>query len=421
MMVRVTLTLAILVIGSSSSALATATRPAVEASAILDKLPEGLTRTIFERLPPSQQRALGAAALREVQLIEQGNLDVPAPRADVGARIERAIALRAGLLFAASDAKSRVSLTGSNHLFSSADLVTAAYAERTTQTAVGQRVLAQEVESKLRDLLLQSPYIWRPRTPCSETPVRDPDRLPTCVERQGFKSVVGLAWPAAGKLEIWCTGQLISRTMVITADHCLDGRTANPIVLTHFTGGGDIAVRKADGRAVSGVRRHSVHAVWRGKTVSASNNLRGYDIAILELQQSVAFTGFPALSNALPDPAQMTVAGWGGSDVDAVNGVGLEVTVVTPRGSKPLRKVEPSMLAWSASQVGGGGICRADSGGPIYAGFPTATGAAGLKLIGLVAGGNENCKSGDQVITDLTRRETIEFMCRLTPGNPYCA
>lgn len=389
-------------------------------SEVSARLPDGLVKTVFERLPAPLRDELARGVMDELEEEASETIDEPTRVPDDD--YEEALGVRLLLVAAAYDDKVRGQLALPADQASSADLLTAAFSGVTLETRSGRAVRdASTLEEKLQAVLLNSPFVWRPRTPCEETDIRDPFRLPACVKRELYKSVVGIAWDGPSGLEVTCSGQLLSARLLITADHCFDSRPGYPVIVTHFTGGSQTAIRKVDGIEIRGLTRHPVSGVHRGETVAAANGLRGFDIAVVELFSPVPFAGFPGRADRLPDPVRMTVAGWGASDVSPVNGVGLEVSVVNPMIAGRPRPVAPSLLAWSALMVSGGGICRADSGGPVYSGSPGDKGAAGLILIGVVAGGNDNCKSGDQVITDITQPKTLAYLCSLKSEIPFCS
>jgi hypothetical protein len=242
-------------------------------------------------------------------------------------------------------------------------------------------------------------------------------RLAACASRKGFGSAVALAWKQGSSLRIACSGQLISRTLVLTADHCFDKRQEHPTVLLHFLGGSTDAIG-ADGQTTfKNLTEMAVTKVWRGRTQPLSSDLRGFDVALVELSAPVAMSAFPTLGTAMPKPFTMTVVGFGLSDALPHADVALEVTQISPNAT--VRVIDPSLRGWSAALSSGGGLCRADSGGPIFAGKPAAS-SASMQLIGLVAGGNLDCKSGEQVMTDLTRPETLAYVCSLGPSLPAC-
>ena len=402
-----------------TAAAAHAQHPPADSSELLaSKLPDGVVKTVFERLTPQQRTAIEVASRYEVGLAE--NVGAGAPTTEEAAQeIENLVGARMALLVAANTFEDNPSALAQFEASSSAELRREAMATEVAKTRSGSRFLGLDGLKAIEDLLSGTQMIVKPWKPCNEGSISDSMRISACIDRPVYRSVVGIAWRRSGQLEISCSGQLISPKFVLTADHCFDHDSSNPTILTHYTGGTAQAVRKGSTTTIGNVTEHVVARVHRRPTTPAANGLRGYDVALIELSNPVSFGGFPPIAGAFPNPPKMTAAGWGRTDAKLVNQVALEVTSISVKGVHNVRAIDPSLRAWSAALKDGGSICAGDSGGPIYAGLPGSD-IADMRLIGLVAAGNDNCTSGDQVMTDLTRRETVEFMCRLAAGNPYC-
>ena len=391
--------------------------PAAAPSTLIAKLPEGMVKTVLERVTPQQLAAIEAASRYEVDLVERGASG--ALPEESSPLIEKLVGTRLALLVAASAFEDNQQSLAAYGATSSSELREQAMAPEVARTKVGRRFLSLDGLKAIHDLLSGSQLIVKPLKPCGAGAIADSFRLQTCVYRENYKSVVGIAWPENGRLEISCSGQLIAPRFVLTADHCFDNRSSDPIVLTHFTNGNSQAVQKGGMTTIAGLSEHVVARVHRGTTAAVAGGLRAYDVAVLELVDQAPFGGFPLFASAFPNPPKMTAAGWGRTDAKLVGQVALEVTSISVRGAHNVQGIDPSFRVWPAALKDGGSICAGDSGGPIFAGLP-ANNLSSMQLVGLVAAGNDNCTSGNQVITDLTRPETVNFVCRLVGELSHC-
>lgn len=278
-------------------------------------------------------------------------------------------------------------------------------------------------------ILGMSQYIYFPKRPKDEGLFPTTNRLPDLVVRGGFRSVVGLGKRMENdSIGVYCSGIVISPTAVLTAAHCLKGPDAPPspnqiLVLTEFTGGTATVIRLSDDRTFSDVKVHTVaNGKPHGALDSTSAEIWKNDVAVLMLAAPITdFTFFAGRAKAAPKPFVLTAAGWGATDAEPVNGVALEVTTVRLKTGASASAAPPSLLSWKASAANGAGVCRGDSGGPVFAGDQDGTPAGALQLVGLVASGNNDCRSGEQYVTDLTVEATRAFVCTQAADAAYCS
>jgi hypothetical protein len=382
----------------------------------------------MERLPDSQARVLERASFQNLLDLDTAETEGQISEAEVAGQLEEAVGLRAAFLIAAShpDAAERIApgLRGTT----GAELVTAAYAADPAETAVAARLGDSATAEFVANMVALAPFIRRPLRPCSSGPI--PDRpLPECVDREIFKDVVAIGWRAPdGKLYFDCSGVFVDPKTVLTAHHCL--RTDAPaaggtwVVIAHFSGGTERATRLPDGKIFAQVRAYAVVRVERDDAiVRAGSGPWPYDLAAAVLAEDVG------TASALPrpgpgfrgNPVVMTAAGWGRADSRPIGDVALEATIVSVARAEDIVAQAPTLATWSVGLANGGGVCRGDSGGPVFAGLPNQQGGPnGFVLLGVVAAGNNDCDSGRQYVTDLTRRETRQFLCRLAPRARLC-
>jgi len=285
-----------------------------------------------------------------------------------------------------------------------------------------------DLMDRANTILDNSQYIYRPKRPKDEGLFPLTDRLPDLVLRVGFRSVVGLGKRMQyNGIGIYCSGVVISPTAVLTAAHCLKGPDAPPhpnqiLVLTGFTGGTQTVIRLSDDRSFSGVKIHAVtDGKLHGALDSTSDEIWKNDVAVLVLAAPITNFTFAGRAKAAPKPLVLTVAGWGTTDAMPVNGVALEVTTVRLKTGASASTAAPSLLSWKASAANGAGVCRGDSGGPVFAGDQDGSQASALQLVGLVASGNNDCRSGKQYVTDLTVEATRVFVCSQAADSSYCS
>jgi len=391
---------------------------------LVEQLPSGSVRSVLLRLPDDQLRTVITAARSEIDLLGERRSAGALSSDAYAAQLEEAIGIRAALIIAASRPKAAALTNPRLGSFLPSEFLTAAYSQVIGKSLIGSSLVGELNLETVERMLALTPYVYKPARPCNEMAASDPRRLSICVDRDKYSSVAGLAWTDNGTLVIECSGQFLSATLIVTADHCfLNHGATKPTVLTHFTGGTTTAIRRLDGQQVLALSAYAVKEVYRATSSPNQNTpeLRDNDIAVVELASPAPVQNFPARAQAYPSPPRMTMAGWGLSDAKAVKNVALEVTVVEPNASSLLVAEPPTLRTWPATLVSGGGICRGDSGGPVFAGDPVGKNPSSLPLLGLVAGGNLNCKGGKQALTDLTQPQARQFVCTHAAGTRFCS
>jgi hypothetical protein len=395
-----------------------------ELEQLIAPLPPGQVKSVLLRLPDDELRTVIDAARPEISALDlRRSAGTLSPDAHA-AQLEQAVGVRAALIIAASRPTVAATTNPALKSFLPSEFLTAAYSRAIGQSLIGSSLASELNLETVERMLGYTPYVHKPAKPCNEMAANDPRRLSICVDRDKYNSVAGLAWAENGGLVIECSGQFLSATVIVTADHCfLNHGATKPTVLTHYTGGTSTAIRRLDGQQVQALSVHAVKAVYRASSSPNQKipDLRDNDIAVIELSSPAPVQNFPKPAQAYPSPPRMTMAGWGLSDAAAVRNVALEVTIVEPNASSLLVPEPPTLRTWPATLVSGGGICRGDSGGPVFAGDPVGKNPSSLPLLGLVAGGNLNCKGGRQALTDLTQPQARLFVCAHAAGTRFCS
>ena len=199
------------------------------------------------------------------------------------------------------------------------------------------------------------------------------------VSTSTYPWVVYLATSSGGQ---FCGGTLVGATKVVTAAHCVSGRSASSTRVVH---------RRDDKQSTAGtvatVSRIWVHPSYRTAT-------SGYDVAVLTLGTSLPS---PYLPLATPSDTALyaagtnaTILGWGttssgGSASRYLLGATVPLTSdATCRTAYGSSYIATAMVCAGRTQ-GGVDTCQGDSGGPLV---------AGGKLIGATSWGRGCASAG---------------------------
>jgi secreted trypsin-like serine protease len=187
----------------------------------------------------------------------------------------------------------------------------------------------------------------------------------------------------------FCTGTLIDSTWVLTAAHCLKKCKWNCTPTTmRFYVGPDAAPTSDHGRPAKGrlyaIKRTITHPHYRATTQSN-------DIALLELKGPVpenVAKPFSLSGESLTNSSEGTetaAVGFGCSELDCIK-------MVKMSGKMPIEHVAADMYLARNDSVA---PCFGDSGGPGL--------LSNSDVIGVVAGGNDNCTVGSDRVTRYNR------------------
>lgn len=160
-----------------------------------------------------------------------------------------------------------------------------------------------------------------------------------------------------------CAGTLISRRLVLTAAHCLQGRSKEAlrvVAAEDFSGG----LEAWDVRLLE-VDDWEIHESYRreGESSDPVN-----DLALVRLAEDAPVGSEPArLSTATTPPATARVLGWGRTETGATStSLRAKEVALVPLGearvSERLRERWKNLLVTEGDD---GGFCQGDSGGPL--------------------------------------------------------
>jgi len=170
-----------------------------------------------------------------------------------------------------------------------------------------------------------------------------------------------------GGFSHFCGGSLINSNTVLTAGHCVNGRSASAISVV-------VGTHKLDSSGREGVRRSAsnitVHEKYNSRDVD-------YDIAIIKLEKSLDMSPDCVTAVRLPkqnqeiQPGSMCYAtGWGTTSEGGSTSATLRavsVPIVTQEECKESygeEDITPRMLC-AGLKDGGKDSCQGDSGGPL--------------------------------------------------------
>lgn len=197
-----------------------------------------------------------------------------------------------------------------------------------------------------------------------------------------------------GKGAAFCTGTLVSPTVVVTAAHCITGADmALPVFVSFGIKATGATVDAPNSRRIS---RFAVHPDYRpGDQPPPGPSYKARDVALLKLEREApaGFVPVPVIDRdlgAASEPVPIVLAGYGLTwDRLGENG---EMENANDTGT--LRKVSLKTMdskEWSSKSgliqyegPNGKGSCRGDSGGPMYFNGPN-----GLAVAGATMGGGE--------------------------------
>jgi secreted trypsin-like serine protease len=176
-----------------------------------------------------------------------------------------------------------------------------------------------------------------------------------------------VAWIPNHAKAHYCGGTIYSNQWIVTAAHCLQGLTADDVMVVSGT------IKLTPDVAQSGVSELIKHPAFSRATYDN-------DVALLKLKTPLTFSEtvnrLPPISSSEengfePNATEMTVTGWGmtvegGEIVDTLRFVNVSF-VDQASCNRPLSyngRVTPNMLC-AGSPSGGRDSCQGDSGGPL--------------------------------------------------------
>lgn len=192
----------------------------------------------------------------------------------------------------------------------------------------------------------------------------------------------------------FCSGSMLTSSIVVTAAHCFAGKPASVVIVY-----GD-----SDNPVSVAARSYKVHPAYQPATTSS---VPFNDVAIVRLAQAVSLPTLPVfLSSALVPGQIASIFGYGKDESGVFDGASLrsgemEISVVT----------ENHINAEFSGQ--GSNTCNGDSGGPLI-----VSSSNGASLIGITsAGSNPSCQANDtSVFTNLQSAAVVDFLTDNVPN-----
>jgi secreted trypsin-like serine protease len=201
---------------------------------------------------------------------------------------------------------------------------------------------------------------------------------------------LGISWVVDPSGAHYCGGTIYNSRWIITAGHCVAGRTAD-----------QIAVAYGANRLDQGIRRVNVVQIIRHEDYRWHPDYIENDIALLKLRDPIALgpnvQALPLLDAAearglIHNKTELVVTGWGttnvgGTSVSDLRKVGVKF-MDKAHCSSPLsygNRINDGMLC-AGVDAGGKDACQGDSGGPLVWRRPDGT----ARLSGIVSFG-EGC------------------------------